>query len=89
MKIILERGLKELKGYYEMKPNTKFIYKTGKFEFFAIKIDDDYAAMVNGVNKFIIAQRYKNCLSIGSGYIREFGTFRELVEYVKKYKPTL
>ena len=31
----------------------------------------------NARNKFILGKVYKNCISIGSGYIREFDTIEE------------
>lgn len=32
----------------------------------------------NARNKFILGKVYKNCISIGSGYIREFDTIEEI-----------
>jgi hypothetical protein len=52
--------------------------------FLAIKINDGYAAFINADNKFIIAKAYKNCLSIGSGAIREFNSYAELIDYTSK-----
>lgn len=87
MKTIKTNGLKELKGFEELKPNDKFIYQECRIEFQAIKINDQYAAFINYDGKFILAQKYKNCLSIGSGSVMEFSTFAMAKEYAKKWTP--
>ncbi len=71
-----------IENYTALKDGEHFIYDG----FFAIKINNDYATFVNNENKFIIAKAYKNCLSIGSGAIREFNSYAELIEYMGKIK---
>lgn len=62
----------------ELPSGGQFVYVDGSFEFFAIKINNDYAALINSIGKFILARKYKNCLSIGSGPVLEYGTFAEI-----------
>ena len=63
------------------------LYRNDIIEFIAIRINTDYCAFLNGYNKFIIAKRFKNCLSIGSGKIIEFDSYEQIKEYVLKNKP--
>lgn len=62
----------------ELPSGGQFIYVERSYEFFAIKINNDYAALINSRCKFILAQKYKNCLSIGSGFVYEYDTFEEI-----------
>ena len=80
MKIIKKN---EIQKYKELKETEQFVYQDGIFEFFAIKINDDYSAFINGCGKFILAKKYTNCLSIGI-YTKEFNTFDEAVEYIRR-----
>ena len=78
----------EIQDYKELKEGEQFIYEDGQFEFFAIKINDKYSAFINCDGKFILAQKYTNCLSIGAGFIREWDTYEKIV-YYSKTNPTL
>lgn len=82
MKKIKENGLNELKGYEELNNGEKFIY-INSCEWFAIKFNEEYAVLINGCNKFIVAKRYKNCLSIGSGYVKEYSSYEEAETSIK------
>ena len=62
----------------ELPSGGQFVYVEGSLEFFSIKINNDYAALINSRGKFILAQKYKNCLSIGSGYVLEYDTFAKI-----------
>lgn len=77
MKNINEANINEFK---KIEVGEHFIYDG----FFAIKINNEYAAFMNCDNKFIIAKAYNNCLSIGSGAIREFASYDELIDYMAK-----
>ena len=79
MKTIKENGLNKLSGYDELKKGEQFIYVVGSIEFFAIKVSDEYAVFINNDGRFICAKAFKNCLSIGSGYLVEYQTFKEAV----------
>lgn len=81
MKSVIENGMEKLNGYDELKKYEKFLYKDG--EFVGIKINDDYAIFLNGSCKFIVAKRFANCLSIGSGLVSEFDTFKEAEKFVE------
>ena len=83
MKKIKQNGLNELKGYEELKNGEKFIY-IDWYEWFAVKVNEEYAVLVNGCNKFIVAKKYKNCLSIGSGYVIEYPSYEEAEFAIKK-----
>lgn len=67
----------EIEKYYNLKKGEQFLYHTCTVDFFAIKFNQDYAILVSGSNNFIIAKAYKNCLSIGSGFIREYNSYRD------------
>lgn len=88
MRKIVENGLENLEGYEELRDGEKFIYKN-MYEWVAIKVNNDYSVFLNGINKFIVAQKYNNCLSIGSGDVKEFGTYAEAERFATKTKPTL
>lgn len=79
MKIIKEDGLKNI-NFNKVAINEHFIYAGGSFEFFAIKVSEDYAVFINADGNFICAKAFKNCLSIGAGIVSEFPTFAEAVE---------
>ena len=54
------------------------------YEWFAIKVNEEYAVLINGCNKFIVAKKYKNCLSIGSGYVIEYSSYEEAKKSITK-----
>ena len=74
MKTLNENGLENI-NFDKIALNEHFIYVDGAFEFFAIKVSDDYAVFINADGKFICAKAFKNCLSIGAGVV-----FSEAVE---------
>ena len=71
------------RAYDELENGEKFYYVEGKQHTVAIKINDKYAAMVNYYGNYIIAQRYKNCLSIGSRPCKEFKSFDAASKYAE------
>lgn len=73
-----------LKGFDELEKDEQFIYDDGLFEFIGIKINEDYAAFLNGNNKFILSKRHINCLSIGSGHVSEYSDYESIVKYAEK-----
>ena len=79
MKILKKNGWQNI-GFDRLTINEHFIYVDGSFEFFAIKVSEDYAVFINGAGEFICAKAFKNCLSIGAGIVSEFPTFAEAVE---------
>lgn len=79
MKTLKENGLENI-NFDKIAINKHFIYIGESFEFFAIKVSDDYAVFINADGKFICAKAFKNCLSIGAGVVSEFPTFAEAVE---------
>lgn len=79
MKILKKNGLQNI-GFDRLTINEHFIYVDGSFEFFAIKVSEDYAVFINGAGEFICAKAFKNFLSIGAGIVSEFPTFAEAVE---------
>lgn len=54
-------------------------YYPNEQPFLGIKINENYVAFINCNFKFIIGKVYKNCITIGSGYIYEFYSFYELM----------
>lgn len=93
MKIISETLACEHSDRFEkefdaLKDGEQFIYADLPFEFFAIKINNDYAALINADGKFFLGQKYKNCLSTGAGLAREYDSFAEAEEAAEK-KPLL
>lgn len=89
MKTIKQNGTEPLVGYKELKNYEQFIYTVGQSEFVAIKINDDYCAFLTGMNKFILAQKYKNCLSIGSLTPIEYDTFEAAEKEAIENKPII
>ncbi len=79
MKTLKENGLENI-NFDKIAINEHFIYMGESFEFFAIKVSEDYAVFINADGKFICGKAFKNCLSIGAGIVSEFSTFAEAVE---------
>ena len=79
MKTLKENGFENI-NFDKIALNEHFIYVGGSFEFFAIKVSEDYAVFINTDGNFICAKAFKNCLSIGAGIVSEFPTFAEAVE---------
>lgn len=82
MKTLKKDGTKNI-DFDSIAINEHFIYNDEPFEFFAIKVNENYAVFINADGKFICAKAYKNCLSIGASGIFEFSTFAEAVEACK------
>lgn len=74
---------KNMEEFEKIKENEWFEYYTDFYPdekpMLGVKIDNNYVAFINCNFKFIIGKVYKNCISIGSGYIYEFYTFHELM----------
>lgn len=73
----------KMEEFTKIKENEWFQYYTLLYRneqpFLGFKINEKYVALINSNFKFIIGKVYKNCISIGSGYIYEFFTFHELM----------
>lgn len=84
MKTIIEERTSELKGYEELKEYERFIYVSGSYEFFAFKITERHSIFVNGCGRFIVAEKFKNCLSIWNGApSMEFKSFDAAEEFIR------
>ena len=82
--------MKEIKDermfeYFSLKENEWFEYQGFK----GIKIDDNYAAFINGNMQFVIGKVYLNCISIGSGTLFQFESFRELIDALANHIETI
>lgn len=73
----------EMDKYYNLEKEEQFIYYTVCHTFLAIKYNNEYAILLNGFNRFIIAKVYKNCLSIGAGIIVEYNSYQEATRYIR------
>lgn len=73
----------EMDKYYNLKKGEQFLYHTCMVDFFAIKFNEDYAILIGGSNKFIIAKAYKNCLSIGAGFVGEYSSYRDAARDIR------
>lgn len=80
--VIETKGLEELKGYKELTNGMHFVYKDNSFKFFAIKINDKFSALLNADGEFCLAEKYKNCLSIGASSPKVFKSIDELKKYI-------
>lgn len=91
MKVIMSRYGKEFKPFYDDKieVHEQFIYSEecneGEGEedrlcVLAIKINDDYCAVVNKANKFVLAKVFDSCISIRS--TPEYNSFKEADEEI-------
>jgi hypothetical protein len=89
--IVEEHDLNDLIGFDDLAEGDHFVYQVyccGKltFEFFAIKADESHAVFLNARQKFIIANKYKNCLSIGDYCVSspiEYDSFAEAKKAIK------
>lgn len=79
-----EQNIEAMKVYDEFKPMDGFVYADGSIEFYAIKISDNHAVLINREGRFIIAKRYRNCLSIGSGIVHEYNSMSEVKAEIDK-----
>lgn len=73
----------DIVGYDELPDRAEFEYveRVGR-TWSAVKVNNDYALLRNYYNRYIIAKRYGNCLSIGSGTIREYSTIEDAVRAI-------
>ena len=62
------------------------IFSLSGFQFYGNDIDDEYVILVNGVGNFIIGKKYPNCISVGSEEIKEFRTFIDAENEIRKLK---
>lgn len=76
----------KMENYTVLKDGERFLYTQGIFEFFGFKYNDEFAILVNGCGQFIVAKAYKNCLSIGSEFVKEFATITEAEEQIAEGK---
>ncbi|GEM_PF-5538327 len=76
------------KEFDALKDGEQFIYADLPFEFFAIKINNDYAALINADGEFFLGKKYANCLLTGGGLARDYDSFAEAEEAAQK-KPLL
>lgn len=76
----------KMESYMALKNGERFLYEQGMFEFFGFKYNNEFAILVDGSGKFIVAKAYKNCLSIGSGIVRDFDTLTEAEEQIAEGK---
>ena len=76
----------DMVGYDELEPLEEFIYisRVPNVEWKAFKINDKFAALVNRYDKYILAKRYSNCLSIGDGNIVEYATLDQAIQASKR-----
>lgn len=72
------------KEFDALKDGEQFIYADLPFEFFSIKINNDYAAQINADGKFFLNRKYKNCLLIEGAFVKEYDSFAEAEEAAKK-----
>lgn len=71
--------------YDKLKTGAQFIYYSGNpafagfggFEYFGIKINDEYAAVVNRSGRFILAKRNERGFFINKKFNVEYDTFEE------------
>ena len=72
-------------GYEDLKPKERFIYisRLPVGEWQAVKIDEKHAALINNSGKYILAEKYANCLSVGSEDITEYQELDDLLAAIK------
>ena len=87
MRIIRECERDMYAEYLDLETYEQFIFDDG-YEWFAIKIDDEYCVWLNGVNKFVVVKVYRNCMTLGAGAVYEFDSFNVAENYAKS-KPNL
>lgn len=46
-------------------------------EFYGLDYSDNAVILVNARGKFVVGKKYKNCISLGSGYVAEHNTIEE------------
>lgn len=78
MKKVTDGNMEE---FTKIKENEWFQYYSKVYPneqpFLGVKVNKNYVVFINANYKFIIGKVYKNCISIGSGYIYEFFSFHE------------
>lgn len=78
---ILRGTIEAMEIFNEMERDELFIYEQcGTFP--AFKINNGYAALINAEGKFVLAKKYKNCLSIGSEDPLIFATYADVKTYL-------
>ena len=81
MKAIKRKDEQGLKG---IKTNEWCIFNLSNFEFYGHDCDEDYVILVNGTGKFIIGEKFLNCISVGSGYITEYNTYEDAYSAIQE-----
>lgn len=86
----------EMEKYYTLKNEEQFLYdeeiifvdesKKDTVKFLTIKYNNDYAILLNRCNRFIIGKVYKNCISTGSMFLKEFSSYEEAIDCINKDK---
>lgn len=59
------------------------VFNLSEYEYYGFDYSNEAVILVNYDGKFIIGKKYSNCISIDSGFIREFDTFAEAKENVE------
>lgn len=77
MKVIEENYKGTMLGYEELKNGEHFVYTDGTYEWLAIKVDDSRALFLNAKHNWIEAKKFKNMLSIGGSFVREYGSVED------------
>jgi hypothetical protein len=67
MKEIKIINSEEITKFDNLSVNEQFIVDFRSCQFFAVKSSDNFAAIINADNEFVVAQRFINCLSMGWG----------------------
>lgn len=67
-------------NFSEIKVGEVFLYEDWNKPL--IKVSEEYAITQNAINKWIIFKSFINCLSIGSGNVKEFSTKEDAVEAI-------
>lgn len=87
MPVIEEHGRSDMIGFDNLAEDDQFIYHIYRrdsliYEFMAIKADESHAVFLNARQKFIVAEKYKNCLSIGTSST-EYDSYSEAKKSIR------
>lgn len=52
------------------------------YDFYGLDYSQNFVILINKDGKFIIGEKYKNCISIGSGFVAEYPTLEEAKQVV-------
>lgn len=74
----------DMAKYDELEPMTDFLYQSKfGYEFPAFKITDKHAVLLNAKGKFIIAEKFDNCLDIGASAVPEYDSIADAVKWIR------